>query len=612
MKNFPAVIWSNNKLDSIDDLHLSDNCYFYSESNIVHHGKWSVLGFQGNGVLNEKFVKSNSDLFEQLLPSLDTDEPVATFSSSFRGAGIAYLKNNSSHTLYALPDLLGEAILFHYSNSGVDILTGDLQVIEKLTARLNLPLTKSINYALELSVSSNGGFTKSSYIEVSTLDMLQYATVSRSGISINYYEDSKEFFNTKLSAEELLDLATIEIQQNVRAAANSGSAERIAHLTGGFDSRLVLAAAKSQGVVDQFRFFCKGDPVQEDTKIAQSAAAKVGAIMTLRNGTPSDYQVSDYGGALLSSMLVSSGILPTGPSAGHQESDVTLLSGGYGETFRSFYGTRIGRLDSGKLTGEYFGSTIWGPYLFSPDGSGLFSSKFISSYASKIDAELDKGRKLGVAEDDLPDFLYLQIRNRYFVGVITSNWNRYINRFDPLYSPSGIKLAFKLGLKKRMDNLIGFELMKRMCEPLLSVPFDSIKFGESVTSKHGYTQPISYNHVRPKFDDASSSKPLPINSGVLAIPKTTKEDVEYAKKIKSRASQIAGRAHARQAVSLVIRTRDQVELAKIFNLNEIDILVKRPANTRVRIRTLYALLSSFLWLSDEQNSSRLLCSPKKF
>ncbi|WP_417368045.1 hypothetical protein [Glutamicibacter arilaitensis] len=611
MKNFPAIIWSKNRLDQIDDLYLSGNYYFYSESNIIQNGNWSILGFQGNGTLNGKFIKSNAELFEQILPALDSGAPINTFSGSFRGAGIAYLKNNSSDTLYALPDILGEAILYHYSTSGIEILTGDLQVIEKLTTRLHLPLTKSIDYSLELAVSSNGGFTHSSYIEVSSLDMLQYAMVSRSGINIEYYEGSEEFFNSPISNEELLDLAANEIQENVRAAASNRSLHKIAHLTGGFDSRLVLAAAKAQGVVNQFSFFCKGDPVQEDTKIAQSAASKVGAVMTVNNGTPSDYQISDYGGALLSSMLVSSGILPIGPSAGHQESDVTLLSGGYGETFRSFYGTRIGQLNGRKLSGEHFGSTIWGSYLFSPDGKGLFASDFITNYASRIDAELDKGRGLGIAEEDLPDFLYLQIRNRYFVGFITTNWNRYINRFDPLYSPSGVKLAFKLGLQERIDNLIGFELMKKMCEPLLSVPFDSKKFGESVTNKHGYTQPVSYNHVRPKFDDSVSSMPLPIDSGVLTVPRATQDDVQYAKKINSRASQVAGRAHARDAVSQVIRVLSRNELAKIFNLEEIDMLVKRPANTRVRIRTLYALLSSFLWLSDKKDSSKILCTPPK-
>lgn len=612
MKNFPAVIWSKNRLGSIDDLYLSENIYFFSESNIVAHGEWSVLGFQGNGVMDGQFIKSSADLFEQLIPSLDAGKAVHQFNQGFRGAGIAYLKNNSSNTLYALPDVLGEAILFHYTFEDIEIITGDLQEIEHLTAKLNLPLTKSLNYALELAVSSNGGFTKSSYSEVETLDMLQYAIVSRNGIKVEYYENATTFFNSSLSNEELLNLAVAEIQENVLAATSSTSSQKIAHLTGGFDSRLVLAAAKSQGVVDKLRFFCKGDPIQEDTKIAQSAAAKVGAIMTANNGSPSDYQISDYGGALLSSMLVSSGILPVGPSAGHKEADITLLSGGYGETFRSFYGTRIGELNGNSLSGAHFGSKIWGSYLFAPDGTGLFSSEFIDNYASKIDSELEKGRFLGVQEEDLPDYLYLQIRNRYFVGTITTNWNRYINRFDPLYSPSGIQLAFKLGLKARIDNLIGYELMHRLCKPLLDVPFDSKKFGDSVELKYDYVQPASYNHVRPKNDDAMPSTTLAINSGLLTIPTVTKEDIEYAKKINARVSQVAGRAHAREAVSLVIRKRDRVELSKIFNMEEIDMLVQKPANTRVRIRTLYALLSSFLWLSDENDKKRIVCSPKKF
>lgn len=609
MKRFPSIVVSGTKLRQLENYLIEGTTYLISSSVRQSNQHLEFYGFQGSGVLGSDFT----DSVESLKNAWDTSNsisPPEQFSRFFRGAAIAYIKDLESNILYILPDLLGEAILYKYSYNGTQILSGDLLEIKSIVSTLNLPLTKSLDYALELAISSNGGFTKSSYDEITSVNTFEYLEVSNNVVTNKIYSDGSDFFHNDESYEQLLEKAASEIKNNVRAASEHDTGRHIAHLTGGFDSRLVLAAIKSANVLDKFKFYCKGNPVQEETKIAESAAAKVGATMTRHAGTSETFSPQDYGGQTLGPLLISGGMLSVGPHRGNQTHSLTLLSGGYGETFRSFYGSRIGTLDSDvKLTGQTFGEKIWSRYLFSNDGSGLFTSKFIQTLTSKIDSELERGRDLGVSESDLGDYLYLQIRNRYFVGIITTNWNRYITRFDPLYSPSAIRLAFSIPLSERQDNMVGYDLMKMLAPELLEIPFDSRKFGDSVAYKRGFESPTSYSFVRPKFDDTQPFETNFIETGILEIPRSTKEDVEYARKINARPGQIAGRAHVRDALSRILRNYDDERLANIFNMSELTMLRKKPANTRLRIRTLYGLFAALSWLSDEITVGRVALDP---
>ncbi|MCV9994105.1 hypothetical protein OIU93_07300 [Paeniglutamicibacter sp. ZC-3] len=610
MKRFPSLVLSNRSLPMLRDHFVENYLYIVSSQNTVSVGGLEFWGFQGCGVFDKSFVDSTQSLCDAWLTSSIDSGFENAFGHHFRGAGIAYVRDQRSNYFYILPDLLGEAILYKYEFDDVVIISGDLLEIERITRLINAPLTKSLDYSLELTIASNGGLNKSTYVEVTSFDIFEYLIVSSRNINVKKYKDSRDFFDSKEEYSSLLEKAADEIRANVAAAANNHDHRHVAHLTGGFDSRLVLAAAQASGVADKFVFYCEGDPVHEDTKIAESAAARVGATMTLDVGTPAAFAPQDFGGKMLGPLLVSSGMLAIGPHRGHRETSLTLLSGGYGETFRSFYGARIGPVESNQtLTAETFGNKIWSPYLFSTDGSGLFSANFIDDLSLKLESELDKGRKLGVKEDDLSDFLYLQLRNRYFVGIITSNWNRLVNRFDPLYSPSGVKLAFKLSLQERMDNIVGYDLMHILCPELLDVPFDSKKFGDSVTRERGYSDPVDYNFVRPKFDKRAKPVVDAIDTRVLPIPAVTQDDIAYAKKINARASQIAGRAHVRDVVNRILRRYTSAELATRFNSEELALLRMRPANTRIRIRTLYSLFGALAWLADDVDLGRVSLNP---
>lgn len=610
LKRFPTVVLADRALTMLDDFFVENYLYVVTPSKTITTGALELWGFQGCGVFEKTFVDSNRSLFEAWLATDNHDDFINTFSQKFRGAGITFMRDLKSNCFYILPDLLGEAILYKYEHDGISIFSGDLLEIERIAQIIDMPLTKSLDYSLELTISSNGGLNKSSYVEVSSLDIFEYLIVNSRGSYVSKYRESDDFFNCNDDYHELLEKAQQEILNNVSAAARSKDQRHVAHLTGGFDSRLVLAAAKAAGVSDTFRYYCKGDPVHEDTKIAESAAARVGAIMTRSPGSPANYELEDFGGKMLGPLYLSAGMLSIGPHQGHRETPLTLLSGGYGETFRSFYGVRIGKLQPGeKLSAEKFGKTIWSSYLFSKDGSGLFSGSFVRSMEDKLDSELNKARLLGVQEDDLADFIYLQIRNRYFVGIITTNWNRYINRFDPLYSPSAVKLSFKLSLSERADNIIGYDLMNKFCPELLNVPFDSKKFGTTVSNERGYSAPSDYKFVRPKYDEVVNIPAPMVDTNVLRIPRTTRDDVDYAKTINANAAHVAGRAHVRDSVNIVLRKYSARELENRFNTEELELLRKRPANTRIRIRTLYSLFSSLSWLSDDIEVGRVALKP---
>ena len=90
-------------------------------------------GFQGCGVYDKSFVDSNQSLFDAWLGSSNRTDYVNSYGRNFRGAGIAYIRDQKSGCFYILPDLLGEAILYKYECNGIVIISGDLLEIERIS-----------------------------------------------------------------------------------------------------------------------------------------------------------------------------------------------------------------------------------------------------------------------------------------------------------------------------------------------------------------------------------------------------------------------------------------------------------------------------------------------
>ncbi|WP_178377974.1 hypothetical protein, partial [Psychrobacter sp. Rd 27.2] len=82
------------------------------------------------------------------------------------------------------------------------------------------------------------------------------------------------------------------------------------------------------------------------------------------------------------------------------------------------------------------------------------------------------------------DYLYLSVRNRYFVGQISTNYSNVNPRLDPLYSPIGSSYALRMDAESRSKNFLGLELMNMFNPKLLTIPFEGRKIPEEFKAKH--------------------------------------------------------------------------------------------------------------------------------
>ena len=84
---------------------------------------------------------------------------------------------------------------------------------------------------------------------------------------------------------ELLDEAEEDLRGTIRAIANLPVEERVLSLSGGKDSRTLLAVILGEGVKDRFQFVTRGSPERADPIVANMLAERFGLDWTLLDAT---------------------------------------------------------------------------------------------------------------------------------------------------------------------------------------------------------------------------------------------------------------------------------------------------------------------------------------
>jgi hypothetical protein len=88
-----------------------------------------------------------------------------------------------------------------------------------------------------------------------------------------------------LSYEELLNEVEQDLRSTIRAIAALPLEERVLSLSGGKDSRTLLAIIMSEGVQDRFRFVTTGSPERADAIAARAVATRFGLDWSLQDLT---------------------------------------------------------------------------------------------------------------------------------------------------------------------------------------------------------------------------------------------------------------------------------------------------------------------------------------
>lgn len=518
---------------------------------------------------------------------------------NLKGAAALYVEDPTRRRLQVFPDPLGAAIVYAYEGPKYLAVSADLTMLVDVLALLGVRLTKSLDFAIELAACGNGGVFPSPYRELRALKPFEYVTVRTGRIEVGRYSSEKTFFEPAGLYDTQLVKAQNEILNNLNAASTGLRDVLTSQLTGGFDSRLVLAGLISLNREKATRFYSQGDPVLPDRRIAERLSVELGLTMTEHPGTVVVEAPSDFGGKLVWPLFNSRGILGIGPHKGARVlSSARIVSGGYGGTFRSTYDFRISNQQGSDRRASSVASALWSDYCFSNEQKGLFAKDFRNRFFRGMERIFEHGLGRGLREDALGDFLYISTRARYFIAHISKSWSRFTPRFDPLYSVNATGLALSLPLEKRASNIIGFDLMGTYASPLRELPFDVPKFSPSLSrwrvlpETREWTFPES---VGPRFDGKRGVEPMMIDTGILNIPPASKEDIRRAKKMRVRAYQVAGRRVVQRALPELVLGLDRSARKGVFNAKALDELLKGTLNNRIRVRMLFNLFESLAW-----------------
>jgi hypothetical protein len=416
-------------------------------------------------------------LWDRTLVRSAADVPAA--GDAMRARGNFMLARHAGDEITLSADVLGGYPVFIHDAGGVFCASNNVFLVEAALGRLGVRLTPALELYAYLVTLGNGALDLTGFREVRLLEPGATVVIGGDNRATTRRAEVASIIYSARPVSELLDEAAQDLVTAVRAIADAPFTMRVCDLTGGFDSRMVLAAILHERLADDFAYFTRGNPPAPDTTVAalirrhyglrrvtgfDSTAPVVGVFQSMRHFfTRSSGCMSMFHG--------SGGVgLP-------DQRDVAHIGGAFGGLMRVIYGARGDDGDSGADGDDARApSPQEAPldrYIRSIEVKG---AKWLTAahLAPHLDALARHGQDLlaaGVRAEDLLGVLYLRNRLRYHFGSRwrVASFSRTV--FQPLYSLAVIRGGNALSFTERRANRFGHELMKRLCPSLVELPF---------------------------------------------------------------------------------------------------------------------------------------------
>jgi hypothetical protein len=270
--------------------------------------------------------------------------------------------------------------------------------------------------------------------------------------------------------EEAVDLARGDLEAELAVISGIASAPVLADLTGGKDSRMILAAMLSAGVADRYRFSTAGPPDHPDVRIADQLVGMFG-LDRARPLPPPETEATRWRWGETQDALGMDRRFVFGTSGMctlwsaepvNVPSLQAKLNGVGGEPWYTNYPA------SGKLARRrqfrrwlYAGQKI--------GDAGLVTAEARAHYDSVIAVMAEQLCEGSRTPQDAVDKYYLRVRMRRWFGTLLQVDRR--NRVLPLFSAPAIAAAFALGSRWRHAQFLPYALMEAADPRLVTTPF---------------------------------------------------------------------------------------------------------------------------------------------
>ena len=261
--------------------------------------------------------------------------------------------------------------------------------------------------------------------------------------------------------DELIVLVRDDIASALKAMVDLPASQHVADITGGKDSRLILALLIAEGLADRLQFQTGGAPSAPDVMIATDIAnrfrLKHNAFPLGRSSSFDAEERLRTHVFRVAGMLGAWDLLSPMPSLRRVH-----ISGGSGEILRTNYSGYPLELSSADEVLRVFQTAM------QFDSLGLLNrdvrEHFDREAAASLLASQDRVRE----PLDLIDVFYLRNRWRRWLG--TGQDTDFQNRLFPLHSLVGVRTGFAIGARRRRNDFIPFEVIRRCSPALAKVP----------------------------------------------------------------------------------------------------------------------------------------------
>lgn len=461
-------------------------------------------------------------------------------------------------------DPLGQYPLYIYNKADVFCVSNNIYLLAEVLERNGIRLKRTIDIFGYFVTHGSGAMEGTGYEDIQLLEVgSRIAVTSDLRVHLRRAEATSLLYSDR-PYPELLEEAAHEILDNVRALSNGNFRLRICDLTGGMDSRTVLAAVLKIGERDRFLFHTKGGRDSTDANVAGflrktfGLASAKGKVATMSLGSPYEEvcrTVARVGGLFSMNYVVG--------RYDEENSNDLSLGGGMGELMRHFW-------SSGSASGKF--QTPLHSLVSTMQGrSGVLNSDVARRHQSDIAQFGIDAVNAGVKAEHAGHLLYLKARTKYHFGVWWAASARA--KFHPLYSPAAIKAAFSLSDEDRVCNRVGFDLMKLMAPQLIDIPFADKSWSSRL-------------HANP---------PPPVTEGaLLAVDAEPPRDVKASGgKRQATVTEIMADFHARD--------RHLDTLASTFDVKEAKATLQKVTEGRATGRTeatACRIVGAYAWINE--------------
>lgn len=547
------------------------------ETVVKKDGNSIVFSTYGAGWVSGEFVSKPSDLIDFF--EKNHDEFLEKILSSQKGSLTLYIQNGREQ--YIIPDPLSGSMLFYYKDKHNWYFSSDLESLLLILKKFGISPKKNFEYLTELISTGNGGFVPTSYVGISVLEPFEYVKIKDGLVSILKSSEFEKFFSplSEVEKKDYFEIVRAEFIENIKAVSKSKIKNKVAHLTGGFDSRLVVSSLISSGVdLEEFSVMCSGNDEINDKVIAKKLAAHYELFFTNSDGRNNNAPY-EPGRALFPSMGMVRADVPS-----RFLDDYVVMSGGYGGLLRSVYGSRAS-LTNGSL--EEVLKKLFG-MRFCPDlNNGIVSSRFYDFYYSKFESYINKISKYGLQRDSILDYIFATKRNRYYIGSISALHSKYSPRVDPLYSVNALRLALNLTDQERRSNVLGLNLLRSFDENMASLPFDVNKVDEFYNNNYGPIEKKDFIEKELKLRNIIKEREVTKIS-------PTKKQIELAKSMNSSLLQIVYLQEVQEKSRLILKKNRKL-IEENLNWKVVNRYYQGELKNRVHIRTAFSIYDSLNW-----------------